>query len=196
MMQRNRRNLRQHLRVGRSPWYALWRTGAEIPSNGWNSSKKKLARATETCDDGACVYVTGSLGRGDASAHSDLDLLSSAAVGKTYPAKEVRALPNLDEILLKAELIGATWILGFQDFSGDGEYLEHYTIDERGEDDRETRRRCQQYFTARLPLLLESQVLVGERSTARRSTRRSKNTGMIMRVTSTNSFQLSLQTTS
>jgi len=74
--------------------------------------------------------------------------------------KKERALKNLDEILIKAELIKATRKLKFPEFSGDGEYLSHYTVDElvenlgtRNDDNTNT-------FTARLLLLLESGPLL------------------------------------
>ena len=69
---------------------------------------------------------------------------------------------GLDEILIKADLIEATRKLGIPDFSGDGEYVKHYTVEElvntlgTPEDD------VQNTFTARLLLLLESNPLIGE----------------------------------
>jgi predicted nucleotidyltransferase len=36
--------------------------------------RQELRRAEELCGETACVYMTGSFGRGEASAHSDLDL--------------------------------------------------------------------------------------------------------------------------
>jgi hypothetical protein len=71
-------------------------------------------------------------------------------------------LKNLDEICLKAELIDATRQLRVPEFSGDGEYLVHYSISQlikttgKPEDD------VNNTFTARLLLLLESRPLIGE----------------------------------
>ena len=113
----------------------------------------KLNRAEEIAGDKACVYATGSFGRSEASWHSDLDLF---IVGRG--TEEQRELKNLKEICLKAELIDATRQLGIPEFSGDGEYLIHYTIDEivkttgKPEDD------LNNTFTARLLLLLESRA--------------------------------------
>jgi hypothetical protein len=102
--------------------------------------------------------MTGSFARGEASAHSDLDLF---IVGNG--TREKRALDPLDEILIKADLIAATRKLGIPEFSGGGEYLTHYTVGElvdtlgtREDDARNT-------FTARLLLLLESTPLLGQR---------------------------------
>lgn len=103
----------------------------------------------------ACVYATGSYGRAEASKHSDLDLF---ILGETE--QEVRALKNLDEILVKAGIIEVTRELEFPEFSGDGRYFTHYTVKEmteilgKPEDDSENT------FTARLLLLLESKYLV------------------------------------
>lgn len=115
-----------------------------------------LGAAAKLVDGRACVYATGSFARGEASEHSDLDLF---IVGRGRI--DERALPNLDEICVKADLIEMTRTHGIHDFSGDGEYLKHYTIDElvgtlgKAEDD------ATNTFTARLLLLLESEPLVG-----------------------------------
>jgi hypothetical protein len=108
----------------------------------------------------ACIYLTGSFGRNEGCEHSDVDLF---IVGRELLVEEKprRALTNLQEICIKAELIRALDNLGFEKFSGDGEYLEHYTITQlvrslgRREDDAENT------FTARLLLVLESQPLIG-----------------------------------
>src|SRR5208282_5352561 len=70
------------------------------------------------------------------------------------------ALRTLDEILVKADLIEAVRSLQIPDFSGDGEYLLHYSVAEliatlgTPEDD------VTNTFTARLLLLLESRPLL------------------------------------
>ncbi|MDT3775969.1 nucleotidyltransferase domain-containing protein [Nitrospira sp. MA-1] len=117
----------------------------------------ELENARNLADGKACVYLIGSYGRGEACNHSDLDLFIVG--GGT---KKERDLKNLDEILIKAELIKATRKLKFPEFSGDGEYLSHYTVDElignlgtRDDDNTNT-------FTARLLLLLESRPLLEE----------------------------------
>ena len=106
----------------------------------------------------ACVYATGSFGRCEASAHSDLDLF---IVGKKdgiegSMAKKGVLLKHLDEICIKAALIDVTRQLGIPEFSGDGRYLVHYSAHDftktlgTSEDD------VTNTFTARLLLLLES----------------------------------------
>jgi len=121
------------------------------------SLRRELKDAEALCGERACVYVTGSFGRRETSPHSDLDLFIA---GKSTLDKP--ELSRLDEILIKADLIEATRTLHIRDFSGDGEYLKHYTIKElvdalgTQEDDVENT------FTARLLLLLESFPLIGE----------------------------------
>lgn len=120
--------------------------------------RKELKQAEKLCGNLACVYMTGSFARGEASHQSDLDLF---IVGKEG-LSQGRSLPALDEILIKADLIEATRKLGIPDFSGGGEYLKHYTVKEligtlgTPEDD------AKNTFTARLLLLLESSALLGE----------------------------------
>lgn len=117
----------------------------------------ELSRAGELCKDKACVYVIGSFGRGEASGYSDLDLfIASRGDGSED------GLSRLNEVLVKAELIEAARTLGLPDFSGDGEYLKHYTVESlvrtlgRPEDD------ATNTFTARVLLLLESRPLLEE----------------------------------
>lgn len=118
--------------------------------------RKELGDAEKICGERACVYAIGSFGRRESSRHSDLDLFIA---GQGTTAKPV--IGGLDEILIKADLIDATRKLGIQDFSGDGEYVKHYTVEElvntlgTPEDD------VQNTFTARLLLLLESTPLIG-----------------------------------
>jgi hypothetical protein len=114
--------------------------------------RKELPEAEARCANKACVYGTGSFGRCEASRHSDLDLF---IVGKVDD-EGTRLLKRLDEICIKADLIEVTRKLGIPEFSGDGKYLEHYTVHEltktlgTPEDD------VTNTFTARLLLLLES----------------------------------------
>lgn len=117
--------------------------------------KNHLVEAGALCTGKACVYMTGSFARGEAHNWSDLDLF---IVGQG--TKDQRDLKRLDEIRIKADLIEATQRLGIPEFSGDGRYLEHYTLHEltntlgKPEDD------VTNTFTARLLLLLESRPLL------------------------------------
>jgi predicted nucleotidyltransferase len=124
----------------------------------------KLSGAEATAKDRGCVYVTGSFGREEAGSHSDLDLFIAGRTHDPTPGQDERrrALSRLDEICVKADLIEATRSMGFQEFSGDGEYLMHYTVEQlvktlgHPEDDMSNT------FTARLLLLLESKPLLGD----------------------------------
>jgi predicted nucleotidyltransferase len=119
--------------------------------------RKKLVDAEALCGEKACVYATGSYGRGEASRHSDLDLF---IVGQGSVKKP--ALRGLDEILIKADLIDATRKLSIRDFSGDGEYLKHYPIKKLVDRLGTPRDDVENTFTARLLLLLESSPLISE----------------------------------
>lgn len=126
--------------------------------------RKRLKSAEKISAGKASVYATGSFGRGEASPHSDLDLF---IVGKRNGVPgpdgiEGSALKNLDDIRVKADLIEVSRKLGFPEFSGDGQYLTHYSVHDftkslgTPEDD------VTNTFTARLLLLLESQPLIEE----------------------------------
>jgi hypothetical protein len=117
-----------------------------------------LKGAAKIAGGKGCVYATGSFGRGEASQFSDLDLF---IVGQTL-ADGGRALGNLDEICIKADLVDATRKLKIPDFSGDGVYLVHYTIDELVDALGTSKDDSSNTFTARLLLLLESQPLIGK----------------------------------
>ncbi len=126
--------------------------------------KSSLSTAARLVEGKACVYATGSFGRGEASEHSDLDLFivgKNGAATNKYGFK-TSLLSNLEAICVKADLIEASEKLKFPPFSGDGRYLTEYSLDEltntlgRPEDDSTNT------LTARLLLLLESWPIAGE----------------------------------
>ena len=126
--------------------------------SGLKSAEKLIA-------GNACVYVTGSFGRGEASSHSDLDLFIIGK-GKGRRIDGVRRpskLSRLDGICITSELIQITRRYQFPEFSGDGRWLVQYSEDDlittlgTQDDDAENT------FTARLLLLLESQNLLGRK---------------------------------
>lgn len=115
----------------------------------------------------ACVYATGSFGRCEASAHSDLDLFiagMSEKVGGAEGAVEEfgssNLLNHLDEICVQAELIQQSRHLGFPEFSADGLYINHHSIYEFTNALGTEKDDVTNTFTARLLLLLESKPLV------------------------------------
>jgi predicted nucleotidyltransferase len=121
-----------------------------------NELRQELTRAEGLCSGRACVYMTGSFARGEATHYSDLDLFIASKVTRKIPA-----LRRLDEILIKADLIDATRKLKIPDFSGDGEYLVHYPVTELTERLGTQEDDVNNTFTARLLLLLESSPLLG-----------------------------------
>jgi len=125
---------------------------------------EKLSNAEGIAAGKACVYATGSLGRCEASVYSDLDLfiVSKMENEKLSGGKQQSLLRRLDNIRIQADLIQVTRELNIPEFSGDGKYLVHYSVQEligtlgKPEDD------ALNTFTARLLLLLESHPLIGE----------------------------------
>jgi predicted nucleotidyltransferase len=120
--------------------------------------QKQLNTAAKTAANRVCVYATGSFGRGEASDYSDLDLFI-VGLGQ----KNSRKLSRLQEICLEAELILATQRLRIPEFSGDGEYLVHYTQHELVEALGKRHDDANNTFAARLLLLLESKPVLGQR---------------------------------
>ncbi len=126
--------------------------------------RAELGEAAKIAKDRACVYVTGSFGRGEASKHSDLDLFIAGRTVDPLPGQDQRrrALSRLDEICIKADLIDVTRKVSIQEFSGDGEYLVHYTVDQLVKTLGHPNDDASNTFTARLLLLLESKPLFGD----------------------------------
>ena len=62
--------------------------------------QQKLKQSPNLAKSKACVYLTGSFGRGEASDYSDLDLFIVGLGTKRKPE-----LTRLDEILIEGELI-------------------------------------------------------------------------------------------
>jgi len=125
-------------------------------------SESRLALVREKISDigqlsgraGLSIYVTGSYGRLEAHAGSDLDLFFVIS-GDRQIGRTAKTLIDADLIRLSAEL-------GFPPFSQDGKYLEIHSLKEMldklggAEDDYEN------LFTARMLLLLESRPVFGE----------------------------------
>jgi UTP:GlnB (protein PII) uridylyltransferase len=124
--------------------------------------RASLVQAPEICADKACVYATGSFGRREASEHSDIDLFIVSLSDYDEEKKIDRSrLSNLNEILLKAELIRASRSLKFPEFSKDGQFLQHHTARKLIESTGNQYDDAENTFTARLLLLLESRPLAG-----------------------------------
>lgn len=122
-----------------------------------------LVKSEQMISNAACVYATGSFGRGEAGPDSDLDLFIVSKTKTSEQADEANEsrLRRLDEIRLKASLIDATKELGIKEFDGDGKYLVHYTINDLKKNLGTPDDDAINTFTARLLLLLESRPLLG-----------------------------------
>ncbi|MCB1501376.1 MAG: nucleotidyltransferase domain-containing protein [Bauldia sp.] len=124
--------------------------------------RKNLKETEKAIDKKACVYAVGSFGRQEAGYHSDLDLFIVSRVGKSLPdGRRPTLLKQLDEVCLKADLIKAARSLEFPEFSGDGRWLTHFTIDEIIGNIGLPRDDVDNTLTSQLLLLLESQCLIG-----------------------------------
>ena len=107
-----------------------------------------------------CIYATGSYGRREASAASDVDLFIVDAIRVDEQGKDERSLSNVEQIRLKAALIEVcNDELGLPEFDGDGRFLDVHPFGKILEALGGTRDDALNYFTARLLLLLESQVV-------------------------------------
>ncbi|TDP99353.1 MULTISPECIES: nucleotidyltransferase domain-containing protein [unclassified Leifsonia] len=111
-----------------------------------------------------CVYATGSIARGEANEHSDLDIF---LVDTADESRGELRMSKLDATLLKADLIRASRDAGFPRFSGDGIHLEVHSSSDLV---RQAGYPVDDYnntFTARLLLLLESRVIANSPAHAR-----------------------------
>lgn len=124
--------------------------------------KSVLGEAAKLAQGRACVYLTGSFARGEASHYSDLDLFIVGNEAKGADGEYIRLLSRLDEICIKADLIEATRKHGIPEFSAGGQYLIHYTVRELTETLGKPQDDAANTFTARLLLLLESRPLLGD----------------------------------
>lgn len=104
-----------------------------------------------------CIYVTGSYGRLEAWAESDVDLFILGSSGV-----EGKRLPRLREIKLMAGLIEIAESMGFPEFSNDGRWLDIHYVDEMAQKLGSPRDDSENAFTARMLLLLESRPVLDE----------------------------------
>jgi predicted nucleotidyltransferase len=111
----------------------------------------------ETADPELCIYVTGSLARGEASEHSDLDaffLLSES--------QDKRPLSRIREVKILNAVVQSAADAGFPDFSNDGEYLRFLHIDDILKNIGSREDDYNNALTARMLLILESKYLYNE----------------------------------
>lgn len=99
------------------------------------------------------IFSAGSLARGEWGDTSDLDLF-------VVSESNERTKSRIFEIELFAELVRINNKLGFPQFSNDGEYLKIYPIDELLAKAGSPKDDSENFFTARMLLILESDCLV------------------------------------
>lgn len=120
---------------------------------------KLLVRAQEISAGKACVFASGSFGRLEASAHSDLDPCIVSLCNRGKRSK----LSLLSEITLKAEIISAIKEFGLPEIDGDGKYIGQFTsrrlVEEIGSpiDDSDNT------FSTRLLMLLEGRPILNSK---------------------------------
>lgn len=101
-----------------------------------------------------CLYITGSYGRLEASEHSDLDIFFMRE-----GSRKTDALLPVQKTLIDAALIRICRDLGFPEFTGGGQYLTIHYLDDIREMLGGPQDDAQNFFTARMLLLLESMPL-------------------------------------
>ena len=99
------------------------------------------------------VYCAGSLARMEIGQKSDLDVFVTAEDQDSLKSR-------LAEYEIFAQLIHLNKELGFPPFSNDGEYLKVYFIDDLKDRTGSRRDDHENYFTARMLLMLESSPLI------------------------------------
>lgn len=131
----------------------------ELSADRLTQLQQQLAESSALLEAKACVYVSGSFGRAEASKHSDLDLFIVGKCDVDEKNERKPLLSKLDEVLVKADLIKAARDLNFPDFDREGEFIKQHLINDLvgtiglpKDDETNT-------FTARLLLLLESKPL-------------------------------------
>jgi len=99
-----------------------------------------------------CIYATGSYARLEACHNSDLDIFFISE----------NKFPKIKKTLIDASLIKLTREMGICEFSGDGRYLEIHEIGKMTKELGGQSDDYENFFTARLLLLLESYPLCNE----------------------------------
>ena len=98
-----------------------------------------------------CIYATGSYARREASQFSDLDLFFLASGDAA-----ASGVSRTQKTLIDADLIRTAADLGFPPFSNDGQYLEVHHLDDMLNNLGSPADDFENFFTARILLLLES----------------------------------------
>lgn len=110
---------------------------------------------------GACLVATGSVGRREASKHSDLDLMiiTRSECNEGAPDNPRSTLSPLDEICIKSDVIRAIRALGIKELDGRGRFFRRYTINQLTDSIGQQRDDSDNTLTSRLLLILESRAI-------------------------------------
>jgi predicted nucleotidyltransferase len=129
--------------------------------------KRELEQAGEKLGNRGCVFATGSFGRLEAGAESDVDVF---IVVKTYQRERngkqetLFRLKDTEQICLKHDIIVAAEKVGITEFDAGGKYLQTHSFEYFTEYLGSPEDDYLNTFTGRMLLLLESRVLIGENS--------------------------------
>jgi hypothetical protein len=140
-------------------------SAARESQSRFDQLRADLGEADHLISGRACVYATGSFGRLEAGAQSDLDLfilVTTETIDKDGEQIEVRLLDGIDEVKLKHHLISAVERQHIAPFDGGGKYLEVHTVGDFTKNLGSPEDDSKNTFTGRLLMLLESRPLLGD----------------------------------
>lgn len=112
----------------------------------------RISQIPQLKDSTLCVFATGSYGRLEASENSDIDLF-------LIDTGDLKETSNLNKTIINAEIIKICRILELPEFSNDGLYLKAIWLKEIQTYLGSPTDDYNNYFTARLLMLLESKSL-------------------------------------
>ena len=120
-----------------------------------NEISNRVKDIPQLKDNFLCIYTTGSYGRHEASENSDIDLFF-------LDSNQEKFTCNIDKTLINAEVIKLCRSMGFPEFSRDGGYLTIHNIGEIKSELGSQIDDYNNYFTARMLLLLESKPIYND----------------------------------
>lgn len=121
-----------------------------------------LKESEKIANGSACVYATGSFGRLEAGARSDLDVFIIIDTARRDNGELKSLLDGIDEIKIKYDLISVVEKNNIAKFDRGGEFLAGHTIDSYNEWLGSSQDDYRNTLTGRMLMLLESRPLVGE----------------------------------
>lgn len=120
--------------------------------------RKEIERFEHLCNPNLVVFAAGSLGRHEYGAKSDLDLF----LIHDCDGKESH-LTALEEYRILGEAIRLNDEMGFPEFSNDARFLKIYSVSDLVDKTGNPLDDSENYFTARMLLLLESEWLSNQK---------------------------------